>query len=390
MYFFYDQPTPGYETMEGGRDIINKAPSIVSMICDNWLGVFGSILAILGVVAAPITSGDTALRSARLIIADFIHLEQRTIRKRLYVCVPMFAAVIALLGGFVAASVLKKSAAPTAKFAGLLRGAGVVIAVALTAVSCLSTVPAGHTGVVTTFGHVENYTLDAGVHMVKPWQQVVKMDNRVQKQTVKLACFSSDIQEVNMAYTINYQIRKADAMTLYSTVGVAYYDTVVSPNIAEAVKVATARYTAEELVGMRDELANAIELILSEKLEQYNIEVVSTSIEDMDFTDAFTDAVEAKQVAQQNKLKAQTEAEQRVIEANAAAEVKKVQADAEAYEVLARADAEAEANRKISESLTRDLIDYNYAQSWDGKLPMMMSGSDGAVIVNAGDLINGD
>lgn len=97
MYFFYDQPTPGYETMEGGKDIINKAPSIVNMICENWLGVFGSILAILGVVAAPITSGDTALRSARLIIADFIHLEQRSIRKRLYVCVPLFAAVIALL-----------------------------------------------------------------------------------------------------------------------------------------------------------------------------------------------------------------------------------------------------------------------------------------------------
>ena len=97
MYFFYNQPTPGYELMEGGKDIINKAPSIVSIICDNWLGLFGSILAILGVVAAPITSGDTALRSCRLIIADFIHLEQRSIRKRLYVCVPLFAAVIALL-----------------------------------------------------------------------------------------------------------------------------------------------------------------------------------------------------------------------------------------------------------------------------------------------------
>ena len=274
---------------------------------------------------------------------------------------------------------------------GAIAAVGLVAAAALIVLSCVTTVPTGHTGVVTTFGHVENYTLDAGVHMVKPWQQVVKMDNRVQKQTVKLACFSSDIQEVNMSYTINYQIRKADAMTLYSTVGVSYYDTVVAPNIAESVKVATARYTAEELVGMRDELANAIELILSEKLEQYNIEVVSTSIEDMDFTDAFTDAVEAKQVAQQNKLKAQTEAEQRVIEANAAAEVKKVQADAEAYEVLARAEAEAEANRKISESLTRDLIDYNYALRWDGKLPMMMSGSEGgAVIVNAGDLLGGE
>lgn len=266
----------------------------------------------------------------------------------------------------------------------------VILAVVLILMSCAAMVPTGHTGVITTFGKVEDQTLDAGFHMVKPWQQVVKMDNRVQKQTVKLACFSSDIQEVNMSYTINYQIKKTNAMTLYSTVGVSYYETVVAPNIAEAVKVATARYTAEELVGMRDELANAIEKILAEKLEQYNIEVVSTSIEDMDFTDAFTDAVEAKQVAQQNKLKAQTEAEQRVIEANAAAEVKKVQADADAYEVLARADAEAEANRKISESLTKDLIDYNYAQSWDGKLPAIMSGSDGAVIVNAGDIINGE
>ena len=266
----------------------------------------------------------------------------------------------------------------------------VVVLALVVALNCFTIVEAGHTGVVTTFGHVENYTLDAGVHMVKPWQQVVKMDNRVQKQTVKLACFSSDIQEVNMAYTINYQIRKADAMTLYSTVGVAYYDTVVAPNIAEAVKVATAHYTAEELVGMRDDLAGAIEVILSEKLEQYNIEVVSTSIEDMDFTDAFTDAVEAKQVAQQNKLKAQTEAEQRVIEANAEAEVKKVQADAEAYEVLRRAEAEAEANRKIAESLTKELIDYSYAQGWDGKLPSIITGSDGGLLVSAGDLIQGD
>ena len=193
-----------------------------------------------------------------------------------------------------------------------------------------------------------------------------------------------------MTYTINYQIRQSDAMTLYRTVGVNYYNVVVAPNIAESVKVATAQYTAEELVGMRDELAGAIEVVLAEKLEQFNIELVSTSIENMDFTDAFTDAVEAKQVAQQNKLKAQTEAEQRVIEANAAAEVKKVQADAEAYELLARANAEAEANRKISESLTRDLIDYLYAQRWDGKLPTILSGKDSGLLVNVGDLIEKD
>ena len=97
MYFFYNEPTPGYREMAGGDQIISKAPAIVSMVCENWLGVAGSILAILGVVAAPITSGDTALRSARLIIADFVHLEQKSIRKRLYICIPLFAAVIALL-----------------------------------------------------------------------------------------------------------------------------------------------------------------------------------------------------------------------------------------------------------------------------------------------------
>lgn len=97
MYFFYNEPMPGYKLIPGGEAVVSKAPAIVSMICDNWLGLFGSILAILGVVAAPITSGDTALRSARLIIADFIHLEQKTIRKRLYVCIPMFAVVMLLL-----------------------------------------------------------------------------------------------------------------------------------------------------------------------------------------------------------------------------------------------------------------------------------------------------
>ena len=97
MYFFYDTPEPGYATIAGGEAIINDAPSIVNTICNEWLGVFGGILAMLGVVAAPITSGDTALRSCRLIIADFLHLEQRSIRRRLYVCVPLFAATMALL-----------------------------------------------------------------------------------------------------------------------------------------------------------------------------------------------------------------------------------------------------------------------------------------------------
>ena len=97
MYFFYDEPTPGYELVAGGKDALADAPSVVNIICNDWLGVAGGILAMLGVVAAPITSGDTAFRSARLIIADFLHFEQHSIRRRLAVCLPMFAVAIALL-----------------------------------------------------------------------------------------------------------------------------------------------------------------------------------------------------------------------------------------------------------------------------------------------------
>ena len=96
MYFFYNQPTPGYAELPGAA-VSDGAPSIVNTICNSWLGTFGGILAILGVGAAPITSGDTALRSCRLIIADFIKLSQKTIRKRFYICIPLFAAVIALV-----------------------------------------------------------------------------------------------------------------------------------------------------------------------------------------------------------------------------------------------------------------------------------------------------
>ncbi|CCY03570.1 carbon starvation protein CstA [Prevotella sp. CAG:924] len=66
-------------------------------VCTGWLGLFGGLLAVFGVVAAPITSGDTALRSARLMIAEALHLEQKSVVKRLYIAVPMFLAVIVLL-----------------------------------------------------------------------------------------------------------------------------------------------------------------------------------------------------------------------------------------------------------------------------------------------------
>ena len=256
----------------------------------------------------------------------------------------------------------------------IVAAALVVIIVLIFAISCFSFVPTGHTGVVTLFGKVEDYTLDSGVHFKNPFARVIKMDNRIQKESVELSCFSSDIQEVEVVFTLNYQISKEYAMNIYKTIGKNYFDTAVSPIITESVKTVAARYTAEDLINKRNELAMAIETDMKEKLLIFNIELVSTSIEDMDFTDAFTDAVEAKQVAAQNKLRAETEAAQRVVEAEAEAQIRRVTAEAEAYEILQRAEAEAQANQKLAESITDRLIEYRYYEVWDGKLPQMVMG----------------
>lgn len=253
--------------------------------------------------------------------------------------------------------------------------------------SCMSSVPTGHTGIVTTFGKVENYTYEAGVHAKLPWQEVVRMDNRNQKGTLDMSCFSSDIQEVDVVYSINYQIEKSNAQTIYRSIGVNYYDTVMVPRIQEAVKSVIAQYTADELVERRDELSSKILTILVDDLAKYNIEVVSTAVENLDFTDAFTAAVEAKQVAAQNKLQAEiaqqqatmeesAAAERRVIAAEAAAATDKIEAEAEAEIRKIAADAaeyagekDAEINKMLADSLTEALLRYYLIENWDGKLP---------------------
>ena len=256
---------------------------------------------------------------------------------------------------------------------------GAILLIVFILLFCTTRIPTGHTGVVTTFGQVENYTLEAGIHLKAPWQKVIRMDNRVQRETIELTCFSSDIQEVSMSYTVYYQINKSNAMTIYSTIGKNYESQIIAPSVNESVKIVAAKYTAEELVGNRTELALGIIEELTEKLATYNIEFVDASIENIDFTDAFTNAVEAKQVAQQNKLKAQTEAEPKKIEAQAAADAQLITAQAEADALLIEAQAAAEANRLITESLTPEILQKMYYDVWNGELPYVY-GADGMII----------
>ena len=97
-WFFYGEPAPGYILIANATaGFHTSAPAVVNLVCNDWLGVAGAVLAMLGVVAAPITSGDTAFRSGRLIVAEWLKLNQRPIINRFYICIPMFACSIVML-----------------------------------------------------------------------------------------------------------------------------------------------------------------------------------------------------------------------------------------------------------------------------------------------------
>ncbi|MBQ8415940.1 MAG: prohibitin family protein [Clostridia bacterium] len=280
-----------------------------------------------------------------------------------------------------------------------------IAAVGTAAISCVRVVPTGHTGIVTTFGRVEDITYEAGVHFCAPWQEVVNMDNRNQKASIDLYCFSKDIQEVAVTYTINYQISKSNAQTIYKEIGVGYYDVIVAPRIQEAVKSDFARYTAEELLDKRSQLSTDIRAALAEQLQNYNIVVLDASIENLDFSDAFTDAVEAKQVAEQKAKQAQIEQEQKTMEAEAAAKRAEIEANAEAAvaKIAAQADREvveiqadaaeyagkkdAAIIEQVRDVLAKNpedldgedfdnLLLYYYILQWNGELPETYFSSD--------------
>jgi len=292
-------------------------------------------------------------------------------------------AILILAAGFIATAVTKK------KFISIV---GIVAAVIVLILSCVAVVPTGYTGILTTFGRVEDRTIAAGVNFIAPWQNVVKMDNRTQKVDIVTSAFSSDIQQVDLQMSLNYCIDQSTAQNLYKTVGINYYENVMYPRVQENTKAIISQYTAENLIANRNVLSDSIVELLSVDMTEYGITIVSVAIEDIDFTDAFTNAVEAKQVAAQNKLTAETQQAQKTMEEEAAAEraiiaanakaqqdiiaaqadleVVKIQADAALY----AGEREAEKNARIAAALTSDLLQYYWMEHWNGQLPSTVLG----------------
>lgn len=248
-------------------------------------------------------------------------------------------------------------------------------------------------GIVTHFGKIEDKILPAGFHVTGYFEKVHPVNIRTQKASGTLVAFSSDIQQVTLNMSINYNVTPEIAYKLYTSVGNDYQNVLMAPRVQESAKAVVSKYTAEKLIANRETLSSEVLRLLQQDLDPYGITVTGVSIENIDFTDSFEAAVEEKQVATQKAQKARTEQEQitmeaeqaakrKKIEAEAAAEIKKTQADADAYATRAAAEAEAEANKKVSSTITQDLINYVQAQAWDGKLPTIVGSSDALPVLN--------
>ncbi len=244
-----------------------------------------------------------------------------------------------------------------------------VVGVALT---CFTVVPAGHTGVVLTFGAVEENVLSEGLHFKVPLvQTVVQMNNRTQKIEADGTASSKDLQIISYVVAVNFHVNDDSSATLYQNVGTDYGSVIIVPAIQESIKAVTAQFTAEELITKRQTVGDQIKDALSEKISQYGIVVEIFNIVNFDFSEEFNAAVEAKQTAQQNALKAEQDL---------------ARIEVEAQQKITQAQAEAESIKLIQEALAEspDYVDYIKWSKWDGELPTVMG--DSGVLISLDDL----
>lgn len=266
----------------------------------------------------------------------------------------------------------------------VLGGFAVLIALAfVVALSPFTIVDPGNVGVVTVFGDVREKPFNEGFHWMNPLADVEEWNIKVQEQTHSYGAASKDLQDVSVAMTINFRLLGDSAPTMYQTVGRNYFTTIMIPAAAETLKAEIALHNASEILKNRPQIKTTIQTKLSTWLNKYGVEVTEIALKNITFSKEYQNAIEKKQLEEQKAqqkqyelLQAQKQAE--IVEAAAKGEAnaKIAQATGEAEAIKLRGEAEAEYNRKVSQSLTRDLLALKYYEKWGGVLPQTMLNGD--------------
>ncbi|WP_392535641.1 prohibitin family protein [Nostoc sp. C117] len=220
---------------------------------------------------------------------------------------------------------------------------------------------AGERGVLMEFGEVQNQVLEEGIHLIIPvYNSVKKLSVRVQKQQIATEASSKDLQNVFTDIALNWHIIPQEVNVIFQEIGdeLVVVDRIINPAIEEVLKAVMAKYTAEEIITKRQEVKDKVDNALAARLATYHVAVDDISLVHVRFSEQFGEAVEAKQIAEQEAKRAEFIA---------------LKATKEAEAKVNLAKGEAEAHRLLRDGLTPEILQRQAIEKWNGKLPLIVS-----------------
>lgn len=230
-------------------------------------------------------------------------------------------------------------------------------------------IDAGRVGV--TFNKITGKTLShsQGFHFKIPFiVSLYRYDVRTQRVDIIADSASKDLQQIVLDVVLNYHLLYDKVNEVFVKVGVDYVKKVIEPAVNESVKSATAQFPVEDIIVKRQELKITIEKALAERLINYNIVLESVNLININFSRGFNEVVEKKQIEEQ-KIKT--------------AEYQKRQAEQYKMKTILEAEAEAKKQELMKQMVTPNIISLEWIKKWDGKLPYMMMGDKGMMLVPA-------
>jgi prohibitin 2 len=238
-------------------------------------------------------------------------------------------------------------------------------------VKSFETVGAGERGIVfSKFGGIQDTVLDEGLNFKIPFiEDIVIMDVKIQKSETRADAASKDLQMVSSTIALNYHISPSEAHRIYQDVGLSYKQRIIDPAVQESVKAATAQFTAEELITRRSEVSDLIKQMMSERLVNHNILVDEFNIVAFAFSNVFNEAIEAKQTAEQQALKAVRDLDRIKIEAE---------------QKVTTAKAEAESQRLQRATISTTILQLRAIEKWNGVLPQVTGGATPFIDIRQG------
>ena len=254
-------------------------------------------------------------------------------------------------------------------------------------------VDTGEVGFFTRWGEIiSREPLSEGLHCYEPFgTDLITYNIKNQTFAVETEVFTKDLQSMKLEMSITYNLSKDKVIDSHSKVGRDYAKIVIHPTVLNAAKDVLGKMEAGEIVEKRELATKNINDTITSVLSDYGINITLVNITNIDYSDAYEKAIEAKQVAQQNAQKEKNEtlrikeqAEQGTVRADAEAKIKIAMAEAEAKATLIKAEAEAKAIDMKNKALAtgNKLVEFTLAQQWDGKLPVQMLGSAPVPFIN--------